>query len=151
MVSESHNQLIRRYEAVSFSVMKKAEYLIKDEISEDLTNDQHATLRFIKTYESCTSTELAEAFFVKKSAITAIINRLYEKGLIDRTRDENDRRVIYLSLSKAGEELFERSERKIHQLVEAIILKFKKEEIEQFLDTYEKLSTILDSMIHHQG
>lgn len=136
-------ELIDRYIAVSFKVMKKGDALIKEQIGNDLTEDQHYTLRYIHNAGECTSSELAEDFGVNKSAITAIINRLVEKGLITRRRDENDRRVIYLTLSEAGEILYEKTEKRIYKLVESIITKFESEEITTFINTYEKLSGIL--------
>lgn len=147
MDQETINALIRRYETVSFNVMKKAESLIKDEIVEELTYEQHMTLHFIKSVESCTATTLSEAFFVKKSAITAIVNRLTEKGLITRTRDPKDRRQVYLTLSEKGQTLYKRCETNIHQLVRSMILNFESEEIKTFIETYEKLSHVLDHMI----
>jgi DNA-binding MarR family transcriptional regulator len=143
MSNKNIQQLVDRYISVSFSVNKKAESLVKDQISSDLTNDQYYTLRHIHLVGSCTSTELATAFEVKKSAITAIINRTWEKGLIQRTRDENDRRVVYLTLTDKGTELFLRTENRIHKLVESFITKFDEYEIKQFIETYEKLNQVL--------
>lgn len=137
-------ELVDRYVTVSFFVTKKAEALIRDQIDEELTNDQHYTLRQIYKVGRCTSSELADKFGVKKSAITAIINRLYKKGLIQRTQDENDRRMVYLSLTDKGNELYKQAEEKIHHLVAAIITQFEQTEIEAFIDTYEKLLTVLD-------
>lgn len=136
-------ELVDRYIAVSFSVEKRAESLIKEQIDSDLTSDQHYTLRYINRVGSCTSTELADEFKVKKSAITAIINRLWEKGLIQRTRDENDRRVVYLTLTDKGNELFLKSEERIHKLVESLINRFDQAEIKQFIETFEKLNQVL--------
>ncbi|WP_449537516.1 MarR family winged helix-turn-helix transcriptional regulator [Ferdinandcohnia sp. Marseille-Q9671] len=136
-------ELVDLYLEVSFSVNTIAESLVKAEIGSDLTNDQHYTLRYINKVGSCTSTQLAEVFEVKKSAITAIINRLWEKGLIQRTRDENDRRLVYLTLSDKGNELFAKTEERVHTLVESIIGQFSEEEIVQFLKTYGKLNEIL--------
>jgi DNA-binding MarR family transcriptional regulator len=107
-------------------------------------------LRYIHHAEKCTSSELAEAFDVNKSAITAIINRLVEKDLIDRERDETDRRVVYLTLSRSGADLFEKTEKRIHKLVESIITKFDTEEITGFIVTYEKLSEMLQKMEKEQ-
>lgn len=140
-------EIIQRYENVSFSVTKKAEMLIKEEISEELTSDQHFILRYIHSKGKCTSTELADVFHVKKSSITAIINRLVTRELVDRERDNEDRRIVYLSLSEKGEELFKLSEEKVHQLVGSFIQKFEKEEILQFIQTYEKLDGFLDELI----
>ncbi|MFT4412850.1 MarR family winged helix-turn-helix transcriptional regulator [Fredinandcohnia humi] len=136
-------EMVDRYLNVSFSVETIAESLVKEQIGSDLTNDQHYTLRYINKVGSCTSTELAEVFDVKKSAITAIINRLWEKGLIQRTRDENDRRLVYLTLTEKGNELFTKTEERVHRLVESIIGGFEEKEILQFLETYEKLNDVL--------
>lgn len=138
-------ELIDRYIAVSFKVTKKAESLIKEQIGDDLTNDQHYILRYIYQTEECTSSELAEVFKVNKSAITAIINRMADRGLIKRTRDESDRRVVYLTLTDEGNILFEKTEDRIHCLVESIITKFNIDEIQHFIQTYEKLADILNS------
>ncbi|RBP91362.1 DNA-binding MarR family transcriptional regulator [Cytobacillus firmus] len=135
--------LVDRYIAVSFSVEKKAASLVKNQIGSDLTNDQHFTLRYINQVGSCTSSELAEVFDVKKSAITAMITRMWEKGLIQRTRDENDRRVVYLTLTEKGSELYVKAEEKIHNLVESLINRFDQAEIQQFIETFEKLDKVL--------
>jgi DNA-binding MarR family transcriptional regulator len=135
--------LVSRYIHVSQSVEKKAGSLVKEQIGSDLTNDQHFTLRYINQVGTCTSSELAEVFDVQKSAITAIIQRLWEKGLIERTRDEKDRRVVYLTLTEKGQDLYEKCEQRIHDIVESLITQFEEAEIKQFLDTFEKLNQIL--------
>lgn len=135
--------LINRYLSVSFSVTKKGGNLIKESIGDFITYDQHYTLRYIDFAGTCTSTELADAFDVKKSAITAIINRLTEKELIKRTRDEKDRRVIYLTLTDKGRKFYTKTEKKIQKLVESLITSFEESEIIAFIETYEKLNTVL--------
>jgi DNA-binding MarR family transcriptional regulator len=138
-------ELIDRYIAVSFNVTKKAEALIKEQIGDDLTTDQHYILRHIYQSKECTSSELADVFEVNKSAITAIVNRMVNREWIQRTRDEHDRRVVYLTLTSNGIKLFEKMEDRVHCLVESIINQFNKEEIQNFIQTYEKLSDILTS------
>lgn len=143
MCDKSIKDLVDHYIHVSFSVNKIAEGMIKEEIGSDLTNDQHYTLRYINKVGSCTSSELAEVFDVKKSAITAIITRMWEKGLIQRTRDENDRRLVYLALTDKGNDLFLKTEERIHALVESFITQFDQDEIVSFLKMYDKLNDIL--------
>ncbi|WP_026583950.1 MarR family winged helix-turn-helix transcriptional regulator [Bacillus sp. J33] len=144
-------ELIDRYIAVSFSVEKKAASLVKEQIGSDLTNDQHYTLRYMSQVGSCTSSELAEVFDVKKSAITAMITRMWEKGLIQRTRDENDRRVVYLTLTEKGNKLYAEAEEKIHKLVESLITRFDQAEIQQFIETFEKLDKVLLESTDHKA
>ncbi|WP_042356066.1 MarR family winged helix-turn-helix transcriptional regulator [Bacillus rubiinfantis] len=145
MNNQTIQELIDRYVNVSFQVHKKAEALIKDQISNDLTNDQHYILRYIHQSGSCTSTELAAVFEVNKSAITAIINRMADRGLIQRTRDQNDRRVVYLTLTDEGNALYQNCQDKIHHLVESIITQFEELEVRTFIQTYEKLALILQN------
>ncbi|WP_143415092.1 MarR family transcriptional regulator [Geobacillus sp. E263] len=140
------HDLVERYLSVSFIVMRKAAALVKCELDKDMTNDQYYLLRYIKKKAKCTSTELASMFGVNKSAITAMTNRLAEKGLLQRARDKNDRRVIYLTLTKKGDEWIANAEEKIHKLVESFITKFSEREIESFIQTYEKLARILQEM-----
>lgn len=140
---ERSQELISRYEEVLFMVGKKVVSLIKAQIGDDLTTDQHLTMRYIKNFGPCTSSQLAEAFFVKKSAITAIITRLVDKGYVDRVHDREDRRVIYLSLTQAGYGVFAKSEEDIQKIVEKYLFQLDEDEIESFLKTYEKLARIL--------
>ena len=86
---------------------------------------------------------MADAFEVNKSAITAIINRMADRGLIQRTRDVNDRRVVYLTLTKEGNTLYENCQEKVQLLVESIISQFDETEITTFINTYEKLAQLL--------
>lgn len=144
MREEVIQELVDKYITLSFSVMKNGEALVRGEIGSDLTTDQLYVLRYINRAQSCTATELAEVFDVKKSAITAIINRMWAKGLIKRTRDMKDRRVVYLTLTEQGIELFCKTEERVQNLVESLINKFDFDEIQQFIETYEKLNHVLE-------
>jgi DNA-binding MarR family transcriptional regulator len=146
MENPSIHELVQKYIDYSFSVTKRAESLIRNEIGDEMTTEQHYTLRYIYNAGTCTSSELADVFNVKKSAITGSINRLVEKGLIIRERDEEDRRIIYLSLSEKGRALYETTQQKIHSLVEQIITKFDEIEIHIFMKTYEKLNEVLNEL-----
>ncbi|MBO0958840.1 MarR family transcriptional regulator [Neobacillus sp. MM2021_6] len=143
MENTAIKELVDQYINLTFSIEKNTAQLVKCQIGSDLTNDQHYILRYINQKEECTSSELAEVFHVKKSAITAMIERLWKKGFIQRTRDENDRRVVYLTLTAVGQELFHETELGINQLVGSLIKQFDQEEIKTFMKTYEKLNRII--------
>ena len=145
MENKTIQELIDRYVTLSFQVHKKAESLIKGQIGNELTNDQHYILRYIHQANECTSSGLADAFEVNKSAITAIINRMADRGLIQRTRDENDRRVVYLTLTEEGNALYQDCQEKVRLLVESIITQFDETEIVNFMNTYEKLASLLSN------
>ena len=53
----------------------------------------------------CTATQLAALLPVDASRVSRLVTGLAEKGLLRRRRLRNDRRVVMLRLSPAGEEL----------------------------------------------
>ncbi|MDE5055014.1 MarR family transcriptional regulator [Niallia taxi] len=142
--SKKIKDVVDRYVDINFSVNRKLDNLIRMEIGDVLTCEQHYTMRHINQVKVCTSSELAAVFGVNKSAITSIINRLFEKEWIERTRDEKDRRVIYLTLTDKGNAIFTKMEERIHRLVESLINKFDDQEISSFLATFEKLDKLIE-------
>src|SRR5437763_6782942 len=53
-------------------------------------------------------TELAAEERVTQPAITLLVNRLAERGWVERTTDPKDRRAVLVTLTLAGEEAFDR-------------------------------------------
>ena len=53
-------------------------------------------------------TDVSRQLMITKPAATQTVNKLVEKGLIERVQDENDRRVVYIRPSRAGTVIFER-------------------------------------------
>lgn len=50
--------------------------------------------------------ELSQKTLITKGTLTGVVDRLIEKGLVQRTPMENDRRSVYISLTPAGEAQF---------------------------------------------
>jgi len=137
------SSIIARYEEASFTVTRRINAAIRERMSEDLTLDQYAVMRYMHKRDRCTSSELADSFCVGKSSVTAIINRLFDKNLIERLPDEKDRRVTYLRLTEAGLRLSEEMEDRIRELLSGYLQHFEKDEALRFIDTYEKLARVL--------
>jgi DNA-binding MarR family transcriptional regulator len=133
-------QMIDRYEAANFLVNRRLNAMIRELMPDDLTVDQFSTLRYLRSREKCTSSELADIFCVGKSSITAIITRLFDKNLIERMPDEKDRRVIYLALTEEGQQICDRMEEKIHVLLAKYINRFEEQEALFFIETFERLA-----------
>lgn len=58
-----------------------------------------------------TMSEVASALGVSKSAATQLLESLIEQGFVERVRDEDDRRVVYVSVSHKGLQHFKRVRR----------------------------------------
>ncbi|HET7657368.1 MAG TPA: MarR family transcriptional regulator [Bacillales bacterium] len=145
MKADQMTRLVERYGDLSFQVNKMGEVLINNELDDSLTLEQDAVLRYIRENQPCTSSGLSKAFYVEKSAVTAIINRLVNKNFIERERSEEDRRVVYLKLTKQGEQFQMECQERVNRIIEKIISQFDEKEIESFMKTYEKLANLLEN------
>ncbi|MEN2767777.1 MarR family winged helix-turn-helix transcriptional regulator [Ornithinibacillus xuwenensis] len=137
-------ELIERYQTAMNQVYRRVNILLKEKIHSDITSDQFATLHYITKNEKCTSTDIANEFGVGKSAVTAQINRLFDKGLIERDRDDNDRRVIYLHVTDKGIDFVEFTEKALFSELEKYLTNFDQEEIYTFIHSLEKLAKVMN-------
>jgi DNA-binding MarR family transcriptional regulator len=70
-----------------------------------LTMAQVKCLFFISNQGSTNSRKLAEALKVTPTNITGIIDRLVKQGMVSRTGDASDRRILILKATAKGEGL----------------------------------------------
>ncbi|AWB44236.1 MarR family transcriptional regulator [Paenibacillus sp. CAA11] len=132
-----------RYMEACFAVTRRTNAEIMEAVHDDLTSDQYQILRYIVQKGRCTSTELSETFRVGKSSITAMITRLVDRGVLERTRDEADRRLVYLSLTEHGNSVFDQAELKVQELILSYLDHFDRQEVETFIATFEKLARLV--------
>jgi DNA-binding MarR family transcriptional regulator len=86
-----------------------------------LTMAQLKSLFFISNQGSTHSGKLAAALGVTPTNVTGIIDRLVKQGLVSRTEDKQDRRVVLLQATGKGEELVARlRERRRSYLAEVL-------------------------------
>ncbi|WP_047979839.1 MarR family winged helix-turn-helix transcriptional regulator [Ornithinibacillus contaminans] len=137
-------ELIERYQAGMNQVYRRVNILLKEKIHSDITTDQFATLQYIFKNKKCTSTDIANEFGIGKSAVTAQINRLFDKQLIERERDENDRRVIYLHVTEQGIDFVQYTEKALFKELGRYLTNFDKEEIFTFIESLEKLAKVMN-------
>ncbi|WP_430787929.1 MarR family winged helix-turn-helix transcriptional regulator [Virgibacillus flavescens] len=136
--------LIKRYQTAMNTVYRSVNSILKEKIHSEITTDQFSTLQYIRNNENCTSTEIALEFGVGKSAVTAQINRLFDKELIERNRDASDRRNVYLTITPKGKHLVEYTEKELYAAIGDQLSHFNKEEITQFIQSLEKLAGMMD-------
>lgn len=91
---------------------------------------------------------LAECLQVTPGAVTGIADKLLQRGLIERERDEVDRRVVHLRLTEDGRAVV-RSLRSIEQqLYDDIINQLDPHDIEYMTRIFNTMIQFIDT--HHQ-
>ena len=74
--------------------------------SADFTIKEMFLIDVLGSRESATMSELAQILSVPLTTMTSMVTRLVNKGYLDRSRTEEDRRVVLVSLSSEGKEIF---------------------------------------------
>lgn len=105
-----------------------------------LTGPQYFILYLLSKKTKSTVTELAENMFVKPSGITTMIDRLYKAGLVLRDRDEEDRRVVFIQLTKNGREALDYAQDKRKKVFMKYLCHLNPQEMETLVSIYEKLA-----------
>ena len=67
------------------------------------TTGQIRLLRILISHRRCTMQELADYLGVAQPSVTAMIKRLLAQGFVERVRDEQDWRVVWVSATERGE------------------------------------------------
>lgn len=70
-----------------------------------ITGPQLGCLLALQESGPITSAKLAQQVYLSPSTIVGIIDRLEKKDLVRRNRDSKDRRLVYISITPAAEEL----------------------------------------------
>ena len=140
---ERLSSFIDRYEEAMFHVTRRVNAATRDSLPAELTLEQYTVIRYIYKRGRCTSSELADVFCIGKSSVTAIINRLSDKRLIERLPDEKDRRVTFLKLTPEGERIAETLTERIQELLSRYLQHFSEEEARAFIGTFEKFARLL--------
>jgi len=91
-------------------MMFKVSRLIKEEMS--YANDivhlsilQIQTLIYIDKNKRVSMSDIAGQFHIELSSATSLINKLYDQKLVERYQDNEDRRLVRISLTIAGKAL----------------------------------------------
>ena len=88
--------------------------------------------------------QIARHIMVKSSTVTGIIDRLEQKGLVNRVRNSPDRRVINIELTETGYKLAEHAPPAIQQQIIEGLKELPKNEIEQIVQSLNTLIHMLD-------
>jgi len=74
-----------------------------------VTGPQLWALRVIDWEGQLSMGELSERMYLHISTVSGVVDRLEAKGYVERTRERTDRRVVKISLTKAGKRVVQRA------------------------------------------
>ena len=98
------NQLCFPLYAVSKEIVRRYKPFL-DEI--DLTYTQYITMLLLWEYGSMTVSGIGQKLYLDSGTLTPLLKRLEKQGYVRRERPKEDERVLFISLTEAGEALKE--------------------------------------------
>lgn len=90
------------------------------EFKELTVNDMHV-IEVIDVYEPKNMTTVARALSVTTGTLTISVNGLVKKGYVERTRSEEDRRVVLVSLTERGRKAHAMHQSFHQQMIAAVV------------------------------
>lgn len=106
----------------------------------DLSIAEMHTLEGIGLYDAHTMSETAAALEITTGTLTVAVDKLVKKGYVERLRDESDRRVVRVRLTRKGK-LAYRLHTKYHTLlVERLLLPLDATGKKTLVDTLETIA-----------
>jgi MarR family 2-MHQ and catechol resistance regulon transcriptional repressor len=114
--------------------------LLRDE---GLTNQQYNVLRILRREgRPLPSLEVAERLIQQVPAITGLIDRLEKQNYVVRRRCEQDRRVIWVEITRVGLDLLARLDHPIENLTQQLFRPLP-------IDQLRCLTELLDTLYSH--
>lgn len=134
MVDSLHNVEIIMKEMLDIQQKSKmfVELLTKGEA---LSQNQLILLLQLKINNGMKATEIADFFSVTPGAVTSMCDKLEKLELIQRIRENNDRRVVKMALTNNGD-----------QKVQEIFLKFSQDKLADMANILREVNQLMNNI-----
>lgn len=110
-----------------------------------LTPSQFVIMNTLQSVKELPMSEVSRVSACVNSNITSIVGRMEDKGLVSRRADTKDRRVVYVSITEEGKELYKKARSQYNKSAKIIFGGFTPEELDSFSDMLNKMNLNLDS------
>ena len=109
-----------------------------------VTMTQCSTILAVGKHGKMTMNELSEWMTLATSTMTRIVDNLVRDGYIERTQDDQDRRVVYVSLTDSGSQLFDGILRIYHDYHRRIVENIPYEELHKVVEALQLLKDAIE-------
>ena len=132
-----------------FRSLKRVGQMLKSNMGKhlnemNLTGPQGMMMGILSHDGEMKISDLSEKIGLSNSTVSGIIDRLEKQGLVERTRSNEDRRVVYVNISAEFKNNSKTKFCKIEKTFEDIMEKATAEEIETILKGFDTLEKLMD-------
>lgn len=110
----------------------------------DITEQQWRVIRILAERGTVDASEMADRAFILAPSLTRIIRSLEERGIIAKTKDENDGRRVLLQITPAGLAIIEEVAPESRLIYDRLEKRIGRERIDQLLDMLDEIASLND-------
>ncbi len=112
-----------------------------------LSYAQYALLFGLSKENACSARELAEHADLSAATVAQMLEHLEAEGLVQRTRSEQDRRVVLTTLTERGEEIVAERHAQMEPRWNAAISGFSREELLAAARVLDRVADYFDGLL----
>ncbi len=146
-MEESFRTINQKLDRLRSDMWKLEEGLILEEGYTDLTNNDMHVLEAIGPAAEERMSVLADDLHITVGSLTTAVNGLVKKGYVQRRRGEQDRRVVFVSLTEKGRQAYKRHVDCQRQLTLEILKVLDKEEQKVLIKTMDAVSDFSENYV----
>ena len=115
-----------------------------------LTIGQPKILDYLKEHDGSNQKEIAKACFLEAGSLTTILNKMEEKGLIERRILNGNRRTFHIFLTAVGKEKQQLVDTAFSEIEKKALADISEKEFEQFMSVYHRIYSNLSGISEKQ-
>lgn len=126
------------------SILRIEERSLDNRLTHGLTITEVHTIIAVGLHESNPMNVVATRLGVTLATLTTAVNKLEKKGFMERSRDEEDRRKVLVSLTKKGRQVYRAHGLFHHQMVDEALAGLTEEEEQVLSSALAKVKEFFD-------
>lgn len=104
-----------------------------------LTIGQPKILDYLKEHDGSNQKKIARACFLEAGSLTTILNKMEEKGLIERRMLNGNRRSFHIFMTEEGKRKQQMVDKAFKEIEQKALSGILEEEYERFLNIYKRI------------
>lgn len=121
-----------------------------EEFKNVTTNDMHV-IEAIGTGEPKNMTSVARALSVTTGTLTISVNGLVKKGFVERSRSEEDRRVVLVSLTEKGKRAYDHHRQFHDEMIQSIVEELGEDEKQVLVKALSRMGGFFEEIRKKKG
>lgn len=114
----------------------------------DLTPAELRILRVLRETGSCPMNRFSAETMLSQPSITGIVDKLEERGLVERVRSREDRREVLIAITEKGDHTYAKGMELHRQFVEEAFSVLEGGEVQALMSVLKKLADASDAAVN---